>query len=323
MRMWICAALAAIVAGTGGSWAQTYPTRPITMIVPFPPGGVIDPVGRIMAERMRASLGQPIVIENIPGANGNIGFARVARAAPDGYSLGLGSWNTHVSNAETYKLSYDVLSDFEPVSLLVRYSFVTVGSKTFAAKDAQELVTWLKLNPDKASQGSAGTGSGGHVTGLLFQKMTGTRFQHVPYRGSAAAMQDLVAGIIDLVFDAPAVVLPQVRAGSIKAFAVAAKSRLLLAPDLPTMDEVGVPGFYASNWFAFWTPKGIPKSIIARLNTAAVDALADPAVRRRLTDLGFEIFPREEQTAETLALWQKAEIEKWWPIIKAANIKGE
>ena len=324
MRTLISAvAVCATVASVGSAPAQTYPTRPITLIVPYPAGGSTDPAGRIMAERMRVSLGQPVVVENIAGANGGIGTGRVARAASDGYIVGLGLWNTHVANAALYALPYDVVSDFEPVSLFVTTPYIIVANKAVLANDLKELIAWLKATPDKASQGSAGVGSGGHLSGILLQKMTGTRFQHVPYRGSAPALQDLVAGQVDMMIDVPAVVLPQARAGSIKAYAAAAKSRLSVAPDIPTVDEAGLPGLYFSNWFAFYVPKGTPKEIIARLNAAVVDALADPAVRSRLTDLGFEIVPREQQTPEALAALHKAEIEKWWPIIKAANLKGE
>jgi tripartite-type tricarboxylate transporter receptor subunit TctC len=293
------------------------------MIVPFPAGGGGDVVGRVLAERMRASLGRPVIVENVSGANGSIGTGWVARATGDGYTVGLALWNTHVANAALYALPYDVVNDFEPVSLFVTYPFVIVANKAIAAKDLKDLIGWLKANPNNASQGSAGIGSGGHLSGVLLQKMTGARFQHVPYRGSAPALQDLVAGQVDIMIDAPAVVLSQVRAGSVKAYAVAAKSRLSVAPDIPTVDEAGLPGFYASGWFAFYAPKGTPKPIIAKLDAAVVDALADPAVRRKLTELGLEIAPREQQTPEALGALQKAEIEKWWPLIKEFGIKAE
>jgi tripartite-type tricarboxylate transporter receptor subunit TctC len=276
-----------------------------------------------MAERMQVSLAQPVVIENVAGANGSIGTGRVARAAPDGYTLSFGAAQTHVFNSALYTLAYDVLNDFEPVSLLVSFTLVIVAKKTMPAKDLNELIAWLKANPGKASLGSAGVGSSGHVAGVFFQNITGTRFQHVPYRGSAPAMQDLVAGQIDMMIDAPVVTLPQVRAGAIKAFAVATKNRLAAAPEIATAEEAGLSGFYVLNWFAFWVPKGTPKTVVARLNGAAVGALADPAVRQRLADLGFEIPPLEQQTPEALAAFHKAEIGKWLPIIKAANIKGE
>jgi tripartite-type tricarboxylate transporter receptor subunit TctC len=303
--------------------AQTYPVRPITMIIPFPAGGNADPVGRILAERMRVSLGQPVVIENIAGANGSIGTGRVARASPDGYTLGLGFWNTLVANGAIYTLPYNVLTDFEPVALLVTTPLVIVAKKAMPANDLKELIAWLKANPGDAAQGSVGVGSQGHLAGILFQRATGTRFQHVPYRGSAPAMQDLLAGQIDILIDAPVTSLPQMRAGRIKVLAVFASRRLTSAPDIPTVDEAGLPGVYLQNWTAFLVPKRTPKQIVARLNAAAVDALADPAVRQRLTDLGVEIAPRDQQTPDALAAFQKAEIEKWWPIIKEAGIRAE
>jgi len=303
--------------------AQTYPSRPITMIVPYPAGGPTDTVGRIIAEGMKASLGQSLVLENVGGASGSIGVGRGARATADGYTLTIGQWNTHVANGALYALTYDVVKDFEPLALLVTFPYVAVAKRTIPANDLNELITWLKVNPGKASQGSSGVGGLSHISGVFFQKLTGTHFEHVPYRGSAPAMQDLVGGQIDLMFDAPVITLPQVRAGTIKAYAVMARSRVAAAPDIPTVDEAGLPGFYALNWFALWAPKGTPKNIVARLNGAIMDALADSAVRQRLADLGFEIPSREQQTPEALGAFQKAEIEKWWPIVKAAGIKVE
>jgi tripartite-type tricarboxylate transporter receptor subunit TctC len=306
-----------------GAHAQAYPTRSIRLIVPYPPGGPTDSASRVMAERMRVSLGQPVIIENVAGANGSIGIGRLAQAAPDGYTFGLGPWNTHVSNAALYTLPYDVRDDFEPVASFVTYTLIVAAKKALPVNNLKEFIAWLKANPNKASLGSAGVGSVGHVSSALFQKMSGTAFQHVPYRGSAPAMQDLVAGQVDMMIDAPVVVLPQVRAGNVKGLAIAAKSRLAIALDIPTVDEAGLPGFYLSNWFGFWLPRGTPKPVISVLNAAVVDTLADQSTVRRLADLGFEIVSREQQTPEALAALQKAEIEKWWPIIKAANIKGE
>ena len=314
---------AMLPAITPMAWAQAYPTRPITMIVPYAAGGPADTVGRVLAERMKAALGQPVVIENVSGANGSTAVGRVARAAADGYTLSLGVWNTHVSNGALYALPYDVLNDFEPVALLASFSSMIVARKAMPANDLKELIAWLKADPGKASQGSAGVGSMGHLGGVYFQRISGTRLQHVPYRGSAPAMQDLVAGQIDMMIDAPVMILPQLRAGTIKAFAVLAKSRLVQAPDIPTADEAGLPGFHVSNWFGLWAPRGTAKDIVGRLNAAAVSSLADPAARQKLADLGFEIPPRDQQTPEALADFQKAEIEKWWPIIKAADIKGD
>jgi len=305
------------------AYAQSYPTRPITMVVPFPAAGPADVIGRTIAEGMRASLGQAIVIENVAGANGSVGVGRVARARPDGYTLGIGTWNSHVGNGALYSLQYDLLNDFEPVSLISTFTYLIVARKATPAQNLKEFIGWLKSNPDKASEGNPGAGSPGHVGGVLFQSMTGTRFQFVPYRGAAAAMQDFVAGRIDMMIDNPVTSLPHVRSGSIKAFAVTAKTRLAQAPEILTVDEAGLPGFYLSNWGALWAPKGTPRNVIAKLNVAVVDALADSAVRRRIADQGMGIAPPEQQTPEGLRAIHRAEIEKWWPIIKAAGIKGE
>ena len=293
------------------------------MVVPFAAGGGSDVIGRILIDRMRVSLGQPVIIENVSGANGSIGVGRVARAAPDGYMLVIGNWQTHVANGAVYPLQYDLLNDLEPISLIVSNPLLIAAKKTMPANQLGALVAWLKANLEKASLGTSGVGSVGHVSGIFFQNITGTRFQFVPYRGAGLVMQDLIAGQIDMMIETPAISLLQLRAGSIKVYAVAAKSRLAAAPDIPTVDEAGLPGFYFSSWSGLWSPKGTPKNVIMKLNAAAVDALAAPAVRSRLADLGLEIFPREQQTPEALATFHKAEIENWWPIIKAAGIKGQ
>lgn len=316
-------AVAAVLGIAGAAPAQPYPSRPITMIVPYATGGSTDAIGRIMAERMRASLGQTVVAENVTGANGSIGVGRAARAAPDGYTISLGAWPTHVVNGAIMSLSYDVLNDFEPVVLLPTQPLVIVGKKAMAARNLQELIAWLKANPDKASQGHAGVGSTAHIGGVFFQKQTGTRFAFVPYRGGGPAMQDLIAGQIDLMFDPAGSAVPHVLAGSIKAYAVTAKSRLTAAPDLPTVDEAGLPGMYVSLWHAFWVPKGTPPDIIAKLNAAAVEAMADPAVQKRLVAIGQELPPRDMQTPQALAAYHKAEIARWWPVIKEAGIKAQ
>jgi len=303
--------------------AQGFPSRQITIVVPFPAGGPTDTIARIMAERMRASLGQPVIVENVSGANGTIGVGRVASASPDGYTIGIGHWSTHVLNGAVYALKYDLLNDFVPLAWIATNPQLIVARKTMPAGDLREFIGWLKANPDKALQGTAGTGSNQHIAGAFFQKLTGTRFQFVPYRGAAPAMQDLLAGQIDFLFDQAANSLPQARAGSIKVYAVTAKSRLSSAPDIPTVDEAGLPEFYISIWHGLWAPKGTPKDVVARLNAAVVDALADPTVRARFVELGQDIPPREQQTPEALAALQKSEIEKWWPVVKAAGIKAE
>ena len=302
--------------------AQGYPSRPITIGMPFAAGGSGDTIARIVAERLRVTLGRPVIVENITGAGGSIGTGRVARATPDGYTLILGNWATHVVNGAVLALQYDVLNDFEPVSLVASQPMLIVAKKAVPATNLKELIAWLKANPGKASQGTAGAGSATHIAGVFFQNETGTRLPLVTYRGSAPAMQDLVAGQIDLIIDLPGNSLSQARAGTVKALAVTAKSRLAAAHEIPSVDEAALPGFYISVWYALWAPKGTPKDVIAKLNAAVTDALADPTVRHRLADLGNEIPPLDRQSPEALGAFHKAEIEKWWPIIKAANIKA-
>jgi tripartite-type tricarboxylate transporter receptor subunit TctC len=303
--------------------AQTYPARPITIIVPFLPGGVSDVMARLMAEPMRAFLGQPVIIENVAGAGGSIGAGRAARAAADGYTLSIGTTSSHVLTGALYSLRWDLVKDFDPVAPLVSEPLMIVGRKGIPVQDLSELVAWLGANPDKASQGTAGVGGLGHVTGLVFQRETNTRFQFVPYRGGGPALQDLLAGRIDLEMEPSSNFLQQLRSGNLKAYAVAAKTRLATAPDVPTVDEAGLPGFYRSIWIGLWLPKGAPRDILSRLNAAVQMALAEPTLRLRIAELGQEIFPPEQQTPEALAALQAAEIEKWWPVIKKANIKGE
>jgi tripartite-type tricarboxylate transporter receptor subunit TctC len=303
--------------------AQAYPSRPVTIVVPWPTGGPSDGPARVLAERMRVSLGQPVIVENVSGASGSVGTGRVARAAPDGYTLVHGNLATHVINGAVFKLPYDVQKDFEPISLLADQSFLIASRKTLPAKNLNELISWLKANPDKAVQGTGGPGGVPHILGVFFQNETGTRFGFVPYRGTALAINDLVAGHIDIMIDASNNTLPHVRADMIKAYAVTAKSRLPTAPDIPTVDEAGLPGFHFSSWQALFAPKGTPRPVVATLQAAVLDSLADPEVRRRLADLGQDIFPREQQTPGALAALHQANIEKWWPLIRAANIKAE
>jgi tripartite-type tricarboxylate transporter receptor subunit TctC len=306
------------------AWAQAYPTRPITIVVPVPAGGPTDVIARIMAERMRTSLGQVVVVENSTGAaGGSVSVGRVARAASDGYTVLIGQWQTNVANGAVYALQYDVLNDFVPISLIADSPQLIVSKNAVPAKDTGELIAWLKANPNRALVGSPDSGSPAHIAAVYLQKLTDTQFQFVPYRNSALAMQDLLAGQFDLFITNPTVALPQVRAGKIRAYAVTSKTRLDIAPEIPTAVEAGLPGFYFSLWHAFWVPKGTPKDVIAKLNTAVVEALADTSVRQRLADIGQGVFPRDQQTPEALGAFQEAEIEKWWPIIKAAGIKAE
>ena len=315
-------AFAACLGTIGSAAPQVYPSRHVTIINPFPAGAPLDTVARVVGERMRVSLGQPVIIENVTGAAGTIGVGRAARAAADGYTISIGNFSSHVLAGAIYALEYDVLKDFEPVALLASNSQLVISKNAIPATDLKGLIAWLKANPDKASAGTAGVGSVSHVAGVFFQKETGTRFQFVPYRGINLAQQDLIGGQIDLLFDQAPNALPNVRAGKVRAYAVTAKTRLDSARDIPTVDEAGLPGLYMSVWSALWVPKGTPKEVIAKLNAAAVESMADPALRKRLGDLGLDIPPRDQQAPEALGALHKAEIEKWWPIIKAANINA-
>jgi tripartite-type tricarboxylate transporter receptor subunit TctC len=301
--------------------AQAYPSHPITIVVPFPAGGPSDTLARILGDRMRTSLGQPVIVETVTGAGASLGVVRAAQSAPDGYTLSIGNWTSHVGAGAMYPAAHDALLDLQPIARISATPLMIVGKNTLPPQNAGELIAWLKANPGKASAATVGAGSGAHVCLLYFAQKTGTSFQLVPYRGGAPVMQDLVAGQIDMFCAEASQTLSFLRSGAMKAFAIMSKERWPGAPEVPTMDEVGVPGMYISFWNGLWVPKATPKEIIARLNAAVVDTLADPTVRQRLTELGHVIATREEQTPEGLGAFHKAEIEKWWPLIKAANIK--
>lgn len=317
----LCSLFVSLEADVGTA-SDNFPTHPITIIVPFPAGGPGDTIARAMSEQMQASLGQPILIENVTGAAGSIGTGRVARATPDGYTLILGYWGTHVANGAVYDLQYDALKNFDPIALLPSQPFVIAARNDMPASDLSHLITWLKANTGKATQGTGGIGSAPHLIGLSFQKMTGTRIRFVPYRGAAPIMRDLLAGHIDMAITASAMAVPQARAGRIKTYAVTAKSRLATAPEIPTVDEAGARGLYFSLWQGVWAPHGTPKKTIAKINKAIVTALSDPRVRLKLALQGMAIPSRDELTPAALGALQRAEIDKWWPIIKAAKLKA-
>ena len=320
-RLIVAALFVMFHAGIPSAHAGTFPSHPITIIVPSAAGGPTDTLTRVLAERMRTDLGQTIIIENLGTAAGTVAVGKVAHAAPDGYTLSVGQWGNFVINGAVYPLTYDLLSDFSPIALLATNPQVIVARKTIPAKDLKQLIAWLKAHPGEATQGTAGAGSPAHVGGLYFEKITGTSFRFVPYRGAAPAMLDLLAGRIDLLFDQASNSIGQIHSGNIRAFAVAAKERLPAAPEIPTVDEAGLPGFYVSVWHGMWAPKGTPRSVVDRLNAAVVAALNDSGVRKRLAELGQQIPPNDRLTPESLGAFQRAEAAKWWPIIKAAHIQ--
>jgi len=313
-------AFALTLAAIATAQAQPFPSRPITLIVPFPPGGSTDTAARIMAERMRPILGQPIVIENVGGAGGSIGVGRVARAPADGYTIDIGQWDTHVGSI-IYKLNYDLEKDFEPIGLISNNPQLMVAKKNLAANNLNELVALMKKDPGKVT--FVNQNAAAHVSGILMQQLTKTEVTFIPYRGAGPAMTDLVSGQVDLLVVQGAVALPQVRAGTIKAIANLSPQRSASMADIPTSDETGVPGLYMSGWFGFWAPKGTPKDVIGALNKAMREVLADPTTKAKFSELGLDVAQPAQQTPEGLAAFQKAEIEKWWPIIKGAGIKAE
>jgi tripartite-type tricarboxylate transporter receptor subunit TctC len=322
-KLIIFAALVVVTQFSTGAVAQDYPSRPIKMVVPLGVGGSTDVIGRIMAQGMSAVLGQSIIVENTTGAGGTIGEGRVAHSEPDGYTIGLGQWGTNVATGAIYSLQYDLLNDFEPIGLIATQPFFIVARKSMPANNLQELIVWLRANRSTATEGHSGVGSPSHVAGILFQNEIGAPLTMVPYRGAGEATQAILGEQIDILLATPAVSVEQMRAGTLKAYAVTASSRIVSAPDVPTTAEAGLPGFYFSFWHALWAPKGTSKAIIAKLNDALMKTLGDPITRKKLTDLAQDIFPREQQTPEALHAYQKAEIAKWWPIIIAAGIKPQ
>jgi tripartite-type tricarboxylate transporter receptor subunit TctC len=316
-------AVIAVLAFTGAAAAENYPSHPITVIVPFSAGGPSDAMMRILAERMKVPLGETILIENVTGAGGSLGVGRTVRSAPDGYTIGFGHLGTNVANGAIYKLGYDLVADLEPVVMLPSNPMIVVSKNAVPAKSLKELLEWLKSRPAPAAAGTAGAGSGSHIAGLYFENATGIKLQYVPYRGTGPALNDLVAGQIDIIVDQLSNSINQVRAGTIRGYAVTASKRAEQAADIPTVDEAGLPGFHMTLWSGLWVPKGTPKEIVAKLNAAAVEALSDPAVRKQLENLGLQMTPLDQLSPEALGAWQKAEIVKWWPMIKAANVKVE
>ena len=317
----ILAALLIVTTFGGNAFADSFPSHPITLVVPFSAGGPSDAMARILAERMKTALGEAILVENVTGAGGSIGVGRAVRSPPDGYTVSFGHLGTHVANGAIYKLGYDLVADLEPVALLPSNPMIIVSKNAVPAKSLKELLAWLRARPAPATAGTAGAGSGSHIAGLYFENVSGIKLQYVPYRGPAPALNDLVAGQIDIIIDQTSNSINQVRGGNIRAYAITADKRIESAPDVPTVDEAGLPGFHMTLWSGLWVPKGTPKEIVDKLNTAAVDALNDPAVRKQLENLGLQMPPKHQLTPQALGDWQKSEIAKWWPVIKAANVK--
>jgi tripartite-type tricarboxylate transporter receptor subunit TctC len=325
VRRWLVSIIVAVFAfgWSSGLAAQPYPVRPITMIVPFPAGGATDTLARYLAEKMREILGQPIIIENVGGAAGSIGVGRAVRAPADGYTLSIGTSTTHMLTGGLYSLPFDLLKDLQPVIYIGSEPLLIAGRKNLPADDLKGLIAYLKANPDKASVGIAGVGAAGHLAGIAFRKETATKFQFVPYRGNAPAMQDLLAGQIDFMMEPSSNFRSLIATDSIKPIAVTGTTRLPSSPNIPTVEEAGLPGFTASLWYGLWVPKDTPKDIVEKLNATLRAVLADPSVQKRFDDLGIQISPRDQQSPDALRAFQEAEAERWWPVIKASNLKAE
>jgi tripartite-type tricarboxylate transporter receptor subunit TctC len=317
----VCAAFVGLFAFIGLAHAENYPSRAITIIVPFSAGGPSDAMARVLADRMRATLGQPVLVENVTGAGGSIGVGRAVHSPPDGYTISFGHLGTHVANGAVYKLNYDLVGDLEPVVMLPSNPMIVVSKNAVPAKSLPELLAWLKSRPTPATAGTAGAGSGSHIAGVYFESVTGIKLQYVPYRGTGPALNDLVAGQIDLIVDQTSNSINQVRAGAIRAYAISDEKRLPSAPEIPTADEAGLKGFHMTLWSGLWVPKGTPQDIVTKLNAAVVEALGEPAVKKQMENLGLELPAQDQLTPAALGERQKAEIAKWWPIIKSADIK--
>jgi tripartite-type tricarboxylate transporter receptor subunit TctC len=320
MRYIVWVALITFVTLAGAARADDYPSRPITIIVPFAAGGPSDAMARVLAERMRATLGQAVLVENVTGAGGSIGVGRAVHSPPDGYTISFGHLGTHVANGAVYKLSYDLVADLEPVVLLPSNPMIIVSKNAVPATSLKELLAWLKSRPTPATAGTAGAGSGSHIAGVYFESVTGIKLQYVPYRGTGPALNDLIAGQIDIIVDQTSNSINQARAGTIRAYAISDDKRLASAPEIPTADEAGLKDFHMTLWSGMWLPKGTPQEIVTKLNAAVVEALGDPGVKKQMENLGLEMPPQDQFTPEALGARQKAEIAKWWPIIKAANV---
>jgi tripartite-type tricarboxylate transporter receptor subunit TctC len=321
-RLIVAVLLASILNVAERAQAQTYPSRPVSIVVPYPAGGVTDSLVRLLADRMKITLGQPVLTENMGGASGTVGAAHVARATPDGYTLLLGNSEAFVLTPATMSLPYNPSTAFTPIALLPSYPFILVSTNDVPATTLKELIAWVKANPRKVLQGTVGSGTAQQLCGISIQNTLGVKWQLVPYRGGTPAMQDMLAGQINFMCTATGSFLPLVRNGQIRAYAVTAERRSEAAPEIPTVDEAGLPGLYVSVWNALWAPAGTPKDIAAKLNAAANAAMADPAFHKRIVEMGLDMPSADQRTPEALEALRKADIAKWWPIIKAAGLKA-